>query len=76
MSAYAIGYNGHAKSCTCDACYKARAEARYERATNPMKLELDPDKPIFVTSHWRRGKVRPETLKAHRAMMKRHRSHA
>lgn len=72
MSAYTNGFNGHAKSCTCDACYTSRAEARYERATKPLTLELDPDKPIFVTQHWRRGNVRPETLRAHRAMMKKH----
>lgn len=76
MNAYAIGYNGHAKACTCNDCFKSRAEARYERAMHPEKLTLDPDKPIFVSSHWRRGKVRPETLAAHRAMMKRHRRDA
>jgi len=73
MGAYSLGYNGHAKCCKCQSCYDSRAEARYEKAKKREMPEMAMDKPIFVSPHWRRGNVRPETLKAHRSMLRRHR---
>jgi hypothetical protein len=53
---FAVGFNGHAKSCECDPCVKARMKAFKAWFAAQSKLPPMPDRTrtVFVRPHWRK----------------------
>ena len=73
---YALGFNGHARSCDCDKCAASRAEVVSERWEENGKFATPKtlDSTVFVNSHFRRSpnhlKNFPETRKLMRNLLK------
>jgi len=73
---YALGFNGHARSCDCDKCAASRAEVVSERWEENGKFATPKtlDSTVFVNSHFRRSpnhlKNFPETRKMMRNLLK------
>lgn len=65
-----LGFNGHARSCECGPCIKAKAAAMMEawEANGKYAVPATPDATVFVNSYFRRQpnhlKTQPKTLAA------------
>lgn len=72
---YGLGYNGHARSCPCEACAKAHAAKVEElwEANGKFAKPRSADETVFVRSYFRRQPnhfaKRPEFRKAMRALI-------
>lgn len=53
---YSLGFNGHAKSCDCNACAKSRAKFTAEawEKNGAYAEPKTPDATVFVNSYFRR----------------------
>jgi hypothetical protein len=73
---YALGFNGHAKSCDCHACAKTRARRTSElwEANGSFAEPKTADATIFVRSYFRRQsnhlRKYPNTRRIMRALIR------